>query len=383
MRTKLLLLILTSLLLVSSVSALKVVWEADVSEGEDATECFDDGSFTIVLDANNNKDVYTKNIAIIIDSKTMKGTWDSEKLTLTNALYKKAIFKGVENQLLETKSYPVKIAYKEGPEFTDAELNFDLECPGLLFTCEKLGLKVNDCMTSKRGEFNANLEIYGLEQSENAMLDPLKVVEYILDTQILYKDVNGYTSKNGNLPEGATIKKTGDNKYLIEAQFDKYTTNHVKSMIARFNDQLPRPCNPAKYPGIILSHRQECKYVETEQDFIADQQEAEQEPKISLTPKKWEEMPPEELREAVSKEISDLETKKSDIETRLNELYNKRTKLGEAEEDPESTTGYSIKDSKSEAAKKSQLKVLLLFLSITLVVGGSLLAYLYKEGYFY
>jgi len=383
MKTKLLILILVSLLLVSSASALKVIREGEVAEGEDFTKCYDDGSLTIVLKANNEIDAYTKTMVVSTGDKTLKGTWDNDVLKLTST-QKTATFTGKENQLTEKKTYPIKINYKEGPAdaMVDAELTFDLECPGLSFTCEKLGIKINDCMTSKRGSFNANLEIYGLEQSENAMLDPLKVVEYILYTQILYKDVNGYTSKNGNLPEGATIKKTGDNKYLIEAQFDLYTTNHVKSMIARFNDQLPRTCNPTKYPNIILSNRKDCTYVETEEDFIKDRKEAEQQLSISLTPKKWEEMPPEELRQAVNNEIAGLETKKSEIETRLNELYNKRNELSE-EDSKKSTTGYSIKESKSEAAKKSQLKILLLFLFITLAVGGSLLAYLYKEGYFY
>ncbi|MDP2907187.1 MAG: hypothetical protein Q8O03_04565 [Nanoarchaeota archaeon] len=384
MGTKLLILILVSLLLVGSVSALKVVWEADVGEGEDATKCFDDGSFNIVLKANSGIDAYTNTMVVSTGDKTLKGIWDNDVLKLTSA-QKMATFTGRENQLLEKKTYPIKINYKEGPPdaMVDAELTFDLECPGLSFSCERLGIKINDCTTSKRGDFNANLEIYGMEQSENAMLDPLKVVEYTLETQILYKDINGYTSKKGSLPLGATIKKTGDNKYSIEAQFDKYTTNHARNMWVKFNNMLPRTCSPIEYSDIILSHRQVCTYVETEGDFIADKQEAEQQPGLSLTPKKWEEMPPEELRNAVSQEISDLETKKSDIETRLNELYNKRTGLGNAEEESKSTTGYSIKESKSEAAKKSQLKILLLFLFITVTVGGSLLAYLYKEGYFY
>ncbi len=355
MRTKLLLLMLIFLLLAYPISALRVIFE-----GDEVTQCFDDGSLNIVLKANDEKDAYTKTMIVSTGDKTLKGIWDNDVLKLTST-EKIATFTGRENQLLEKKTYPIKINYKEGPPdaMVDAELTFDLECPGLSFSCERLGIKINDCMTSKRGDFNANLEIYGMEQSENAMLDPLKVIDYTLETQILYKDVNGYTSKKGSLPLGEVIKKTGENKYSVEAQFDKYTTNHVMNMWVKFNNRLPRPCSPAEYSDIILSHRQECKYVETEEDFIADKKEAEQQSGISLTPKKWEEMPPEELKDAVSKEISDLETKKSDIETRLNELYNKRTELGNVEEETKSTTGYSIKESKSEAAKKSQIKTLL------------------------
>lgn len=384
MRTKPFLTVLILLLLACPVLAIKVI-----NEGEEKTQCFDDGSLKIVLKANNEKDAYTNTMVVTADDKTIKGSWDSDKLTMTSGASEKvATFTGVENQLTEAKTYTIKIDYKEGPSdaMADAELTFNLECPGLLFSCQRLGIKINDCTTSKSGDFKANLEIYGLEQSENATLDPLKAVDYTLDAQILYKDINGYTSKRGNLPLGAVIKKTGDNKYSVEAQFDKYTTNHVNNMWVRFNNKLPSVCNPAEYPEIMLSNRQTCTYIETEEDIIKDKTEAEKQPEVSLTPKKWEDMSAEELGQAVSKEITDLESKKSEIDTRLNELYNKRNELEKANEksnESNKNTGYSVKDSSSENAKKSQLKILLLFLFITVIVGGSLLAYLYKEGYFY
>ncbi len=379
MSKKPLILLLTFLLLAFSISAIRVV-----NEGEEITQCFDDGSLQIVLKANNNKDAYTKTMIVTADDKTIKGTWDNSILSLTSSADKQAIFTGKENQLIEAKTYLIKINFKEGPStaMTDAELTFDLECPGLLFSCQRLGIKINDCMTSKRGDFETNLEIYGLEQSENAKLDPLKVIDYTLETQILYKDIDGYTSKKGSLPLGAAIQKTGNNKYNIKAQFDKYTTNHVKNMWVKFNNRLPTTCSLVQYPEITLSHRQACKYVETKEDFIADKKEAEQQTTISLTPKKWEDMPPEELRQAVFKEITDLESKKSEIDTRLNELYNKKNEL-EKTKDDSTSTGYSIKEPQAESGKKSQLKILLLFLLIVVGVGGSLLAYLYKEGYFY
>lgn len=255
-----------------------------------------------------------------------------------------------------------------------------------MFSCKRLGIKINDCTTSKREKFAANLDIYGLEQSQQGALDPLKVIEYILETQILYKDIDGYTSKRGSLPAGATIKKTGENKYLIEAEFGNYTTNHVKSMFARFNDKLPSPCNPTKYPELTLSHRQDCTYKETEEDFTADKQEQQQE-ETQANPPKFEEMPVEQQIATIFNDISQLESKKSEIETKLNDLYQKRDELSKdtstGDEDVEKT-GYSVKEPKKEvSSKKSQLNTLLIFLSITVVAGGLLLGYLYKEGYFY
>ncbi|MBM3200000.1 hypothetical protein FJZ53_03600 [Candidatus Woesearchaeota archaeon] len=371
--------VLSMLLLACSVDAIKVY----------DTQCYDDGSFKITLRANNEKDAYTSSMTLTADEKNIKGEWIGDRLTLTSSTEKEAVFEGSENQLVEAKSYAMKLLYKEGSESAEAELSFELQCPGLLFTCKRLGVKINDCLTSKSGLFEANLDIYGLEQSEKANLDPIKALEYIVDTMMLYKDINGYTSKRGSLPVGSTITKTGDGKYKISAQFDKYTTNRVTSLLARFNDnQLPTICSPVKYPGVILSHRQDCKYEQTQADIEAEKKARQQE-KETASESVWtfatvnlDKLPPEKLRESLETEIKSLEDKKYKLDTKLNELYSKRNTLDQKEKEEAEKTGYTPL-SKSDSAKKSQLNTLLMVLLGVVVLGGGLLGLLYKEGYFY
>lgn len=372
MRAKLIILPFVFLLLTFSVSAIKVY----------NAECHDDGSFEITLRADSDKYAYTKEMTVSADGKRVKGSWDNDKIRMTDSAYAKtAIFTGRENQLLEKKIYNMKILYKLRTETSeeDAELNFEMECPGLLFTCNKLGIKINDCTTSKTGRFTANLNIYGLEQSPQGTMDPLKVINYILDTQILYKDINGVTSKRGSLPQGTIITKVEENKYFIEANFDKYTTNHVEKMWVNFNDNLIRPCSPADYSSVILSHNKECEYKETEEDILTRLKEEEEEQKED-EPEPYD----------VNQEIQDLETQKYQIEQRLNELYTQRgepsteeTSTGGIQEEPKNTGYSTIKEPDSVTKKKSQLKILLTLLLGVVVIGGSLLAYLYKQGYFY
>lgn len=356
------------LLLAFSVSAIKV----------DKAECYDDGSFEIGLKANSDQYAYTKEMIVSADDKRVKGEWDNDKIMLTSSAYAKyATFTGKQNQLLEEKEYDMKIMYKLRTESTeeDAVLEFKMQCPGLLFTCNKLGIRIKDCLTAKSGKFTANLDIYGLEQSPRGTMDPLKVIDYILDAQILYKDINGITSKRGSLPQGAAITKTGENQYHIEAYFDKYTTNHVEKMWVKFNDQLIRPCNPADYPNVILSHSSECEYKETEEDYLA-----------KLIP----EVEPVEEEEPydIEKEIQDLETKKSQIETRLKELYEQTGYVNDIKEEltdlEEGTKNTGLTTGSVGVSKKQeQLNIMIFSMLGVFVVGGLLLTYLYKRGYFY
>jgi len=384
MRTKIIFTFFVFLLLVYSASAIKV----------ENTECRDDGSFEITLKANSDKYAYTKEMIMSADGKRVKGSWDNDQIRLTSSASDKyATFSGLENQLREKKNYAMKIIYKLRTETSeeDAELTFDIECPGLLFTCKKIGIRVNDCLTSKSGKFTSNMDIYGLEQSERAKLDPFEVIDFILDAQILYRDINDRVSKRGSLPKDAVIKKVAENKYLIEANFDKYTTNHAKYMWVKFNDNLPRVCNPSDYPDIVLTYKKECEYKETEEDWLAEQEEKEDLVLGSL-PTILEETPVEQLRDSVYNEINELEAKRAQIESRLNELYQKKDEIStvdessaeEIQEEPKNT-GYSIKSSDIEGSSKKadRLKILLVFLFGVIVVGGVLLTYLYKQGYFY
>lgn len=341
-KTRLIIIPLIFLLLIFSVSAIKV----------NNAACYDDGSFEITLKANSEKYAYTKEMIVSADNKKIKGTWDNDKIRLTSSADEKyATFTGLENQLVEEKEYSMKILYKLRTEESeeDSEINFSLKCPGLVFTCHKMSIKIKECLTSKSGKFTSILDIHGLEQSEKGKMDPIKVIGYILNTQLLYKDINGFTSKRGSLPEGAIIKKIAEDQYQIEANFPKYTTNHVKQIWVKFNDELKKPCNPLNYPNAIFSDKKDCEYKETEEDILA------------------------ELKEGVGEPTEPVNEQPEQEE---------KTDLSEAKK-----TGYSVKESvnagEGSPKKKERLNIMLFSLLGVIIIGGILLSYLYKQGYFY
>ncbi|MCG2718749.1 MAG: hypothetical protein L6408_07955 [Nanoarchaeota archaeon] len=326
MKARLLFVPLMFLLIVFSVSAVRL----------ETAECFDDGRIEITLKADGNT-AYTNSIKIIAEGKNVKGSWDNDFLALTSYINKRATFTSLENRLVEERTYQITMPYEEKIDeqtTQEGELTFELDCPGLIFTCEKMGIKLNDCVTSKREKITAHLDIYGLEQSPGLNLDPLKVIDFKLRTQMLYRDINEVVSKTGSLPKGATITKVADNKYLLEANFDSYTTNRIYEMSVNFNDNLKRPCSPVDYPNIILSDKTTCVYIETEEDK--------------------------------------LEEKKEKEETKAEESAR--------------NTGFSVVEDEpidDKSRKKSQLKTLMWILLGSLLIGGVLLYYLYEEGYFY
>lgn len=351
-------------------------------------ECYDDGSFIIPLKADSEKYTYTKEIKVTVDGKSLKGTWSNDKIKLTaNSIDKYATFTGLEDQLIEKKTYTIKLDYKLRTESfeEDEEMTFDLECPGLFFTCNRLGIKINDCLTSKTGKFTSNIEIYGLEQSAKGKMDPLEVIDFLLDTQILYKDIDGLTSKKGSLPEGATVVKVSDNKYLVESNFPKYTTNHVTTMKVIFNDNLKRPCNPVDYSDVIFTNQKECVYKETEEDRELMTKEDQEKQKLI------EEQSKLILEKSVEEKIKSLETKKFEIENELSKLYIQTGRNSEESEENKveekkqesMNTGYSVKESSGLTKKQGRLKIMSFFMIGVIALGGLLLFYLYREGYFY
>lgn len=327
MKARLLLTPLLFLLIVFSVSAVRL----------ETAECFDDGRIEVTIKAGGSI-AYTNQISVFAEGKNLKGSWDKNFISLTDPQNKKSTFISLENYLTGERSYQMTVYYTEkiDEETTqDGEFTFDLECPGLIFTCEKVGLKLNDCVSSKRGKITANMNIYGLEQSPGLNLDPLKVLDFKLRAQILYRDINGVVSKIGGLPEGAKITRVAENKYLVEAYFNKYTTNRVHDIQVNFNDKLTRPCSPINYPGGIFGDKISCTYVETEDDKLDEKNEKE---------------------------------------------------MAKAEEEAYRNTGFSVIEDEApddKARKKGQLKTLMWILLGSLLIGGVLLYYLYEEGYFY
>jgi len=364
-------LIIMFFVIVSSVSAIKV----------EKSSCDNDGSFEITLKANTNEYAETDDITITADGTKIKGSWDKSVIKMgADANEKQSIFKAEENQLVEEKDYTIKISYTGITESfeSEKELDLELECPGLVFSCNRIGLEIEECFTTKSGRFTANLNIHGLEQSKEADLDPFDVIDYDLETQMLYKDINGYTSKKGNLIEGSNIMKIQDNTYAIKGSFPKYTTNYVKKMIVRFNDNLPRACIPTDYPDLILSDVKQCEYRQFEEE--------EEEEETGIPEGFFEKPEPEEI---VEEEIPE-EFAEEPPEEELNEKLEQELDEGNTQDEPvEETseslnTGYIVaEDSSGTAKKKARLKVLVFSLLGVMIVSGALLSYLYKEGYFY
>lgn len=310
-------------------------------------QCYEDGSFKIEIMANSEDVIYMSDIILSAENRKVKGAWNNDRIWLTDsAANKYATFTGIEDQLILAEPYTIKIDYK----MTKEDLTkipktetFELECPGLLFTCNRLSLNLKSCETSEGGKFTAQIEVMGLEQSERRKLDPVKVIDYILDADQYYKDITGRTGKRGSLPQGYTIERIKDYTYKISYSF--IDGNFIKDMWVKFNDNLPKQCNPSDYPQLQFSSKKECKHgVVTEEEIL-------------------EEMDIEKIREKYKEQITEK-------------------KEEQKEEPTQNPAGYSIKDAEitSQAGKKSQLKLLGLILLGVIIVGGSAVFYFYKQG---
>jgi hypothetical protein len=170
--------------------------------------------------------------------------------------------------LTSKRPYPINIEYKltqEDGTKTDETQSLGIECPGVIFTCEELNISIESC--ENQGDlFRAVLNVKGLEQSKEAMMGLLQVVDFQLETENKYKDMDGKETSKGTLPEKAQAVRLEKDKYVIRYEFSSKNPNTVKILRASYNTNLKYPCDTEKYPEVKFYDSIECKRVEATQE---------------------------------------------------------------------------------------------------------------------
>ncbi len=239
------------------------------------TGCKNDGSFFIDLKAENKTPIYTSNITIRSGDAVLTGEWSSlyiKKSETSSREY--ATFTSEEDLLVEKKRYPLSIDYYLGDEQKSAESYVD--CPGLVFTCKRLGIEIERCYTMNN-EFNAYLVIKGLEQSEQSVMDPKAVVSYQLEVSGRYLDIDGIRTSKGSLPLGYRLTKDTKDRYFLSHSFED---NYVKKLWVGYNTEMPWSCSKDDYPEIAFYDYKECTIKKAEDVAEAEKAVTEEQTKV-------------------------------------------------------------------------------------------------------
>ncbi|MDD5254359.1 MAG: hypothetical protein PHG05_04670 [Candidatus Nanoarchaeia archaeon] len=143
-------------------------------------------------------------------------------------------------------------------------LSFYVDCPGLQFTCENLGLEVKSCVNTLNG-FEADLVMKGMEQSPAFNIDPKEDIKYYFKAELPYEQVNGANTKQGDLPKQYTLKRVSEGNYKLKFNIG---TNKINEMYIQYKD-FPVPCPESQYPAVRFYSHLACtspeNVVETEQ----------------------------------------------------------------------------------------------------------------------
>lgn len=249
MNYRLLIPIFLAILLLGSVNGLTI----------DSKKCFNDGHVEIVVNGGDNESkVYISDINLMIGGISINNTWSNEYVYDAQSVEKQYSEIATEEGLFNRDEfYYVDIDYfitLPNGDKDQKSIKETVDCPGLLFTCSKLGLSIDSCHTTNRNKFQAYLNILGLRQSEKAMMDALKAVTYNFETENSYTDIRNAYTKKGKLPINAEIIELGNEKYLLEANLED---NFVKTLGIRY-DTLVFGCVEGNYPNVSFYDVKEC-----------------------------------------------------------------------------------------------------------------------------
>ena len=210
---------------------------------------------TVALNESISGEINLENV-IITASYFDYVTYDSEKVLLKGSwdvpflggAYDYGEFISEEAMLNYQRTYDVKVAY-EGE--ADRE---EMICPGLRFSCSLLGTGINECYTKNNKTFSAEIILKGLNQSQEEELDWLRDMEYKVQANDRYEDINGKYSNIGSLPKDFKIESLGGDLYNLSYYFKK--ENSIKSFAIGFRDLAE--CRTGKYSYLRLFDYKEC-----------------------------------------------------------------------------------------------------------------------------
>ena len=223
------------------------------------SECREDGSFQFTVQGDEDAKAETEPIVLKVEGKEVYGAWDRAFFRKSSESKKAfATFTGEENQLLQKKSYLALMEYalnfENGTE-DQREISFTLDCPGLVYTCKQLGLELTSC-TNEEGAVRAELLLTGLQQSPQATMVPEKVLDFQFVMKERYKDIRGASSREGSLPEKYQILHLGTDQYVMRAPLED--GNWAESLLVMLNEDLYKPCPASLYPDMERSEYVKC-----------------------------------------------------------------------------------------------------------------------------
>ncbi len=302
------------------------------------SECKKDGSLRLVLKADSTMKAYTEDIGVKVVGTPMFGTWNILYVTRSESASREyTTFQSDENILTSKRSYPINIDYKDTKEDgtkLPKTLSFEVECPGLLFSCKNLNISIESCENQKNGLFRAVLDVKGLEQSQLAKMDIMQVVDFLVDAENKYKDSTGKETSRGTLPLKSQVTRLEKDKYVVRYEFSSKNNNTVKSLWVGYNNNLVQPCKQDQYPEVEFYGKIECSKEETLQQE-----------------QKEEVVTPSEIKE-------DQKAEKG--------AQNKKTADQIIRQQPKNY---------------KPLAIVSIILIVVLSIGGIILSYLYKKGY--
>lgn len=312
-------------------------------------QCKSDGSLKLILKADNKAKVYTDNIQVKVGNNLMVGSWDPLYITQSDKSSREyATFQSEENVLTVKRSYPLSITYlsvyDEGNKSLETK-SFEVECPGLVFSCKEMNISIESCGTSKDWLFRSVISIKGLEQSDAAKMSVLDVVDFVLDAENKYKDMSGKETSKGGLPLSSEVVRLDKDKYVLRYEFSSKKNNTINSLWVGFNKDLRFPCNFDKYPEVKPYDKVDCS------------RESDEDAGLSVEPV---ETPPKAEPSAKSSEVKDEIPQKS--------LANPNTKSAD-----------QILENQPKNYKS--LVIITIVLVVVISIGGIVLSYLYKRGY--
>lgn len=222
------------------------------------SDCYDDGHVTFTVMANNESKAYTKDIKVISDGNLINGDWSAiflEKTDIKNRKY--GTFTSKEASFNAEKTYDITLDYILIENITSQykeTLNFQVKCPGILFSCSLLNLTIDDCY-AEDGKFTAAITAAGLKQSKRSETDANKALSFNIKSENNYLDKKKVYSDDGDLPLDYSISYLKNDQYIL--QFD-FKDNFVKSMFVEFNDNIFAPCSWEKYSDVKHYDLKEC-----------------------------------------------------------------------------------------------------------------------------
>jgi len=302
-------------------------------------ECKNDGSLKLVVKADSKNVLYTKDIEVRLGNTAMQGSWDRiDIVKSTTAARGYSTFQSEENILTAKRPYPINLIYKmtneDGSEGYETK-SFEVECPGLEFSCKNLNITIQSCENQEGGFFRAVLFIGGLEQSERAKMDINQVVDFMLETENKYKDTTGKETTRGTLPYKSQVIRMQKDMHVVRYEFSSKNMNTVKNIWAGYNNNMRYQCKQDKYPSVKFYDKIDCTIPQVTQEEQKEEYEVEIETEaVRQTPQQNEE--------------------------------NQKTAEQILQEKPKNY---------------KPLAIVSIILILVLAVGGIILSYLYKRGY--